>query len=103
MTIVSEIDTQLKLTIKFHGEKKQVIIPEEGVSDQQKVVKKENEIDVEKFSLGDGNMRTKKERLEKLIAKLMDDAESFGKFQKAKPVIKRHSPRAINNMDIILF
>ena len=48
-------------------------------------------------------MKAKKERLEKLITKLMDDEECFTKFKKHKPNVKKEGFRAINNMDVLMF
>ena len=73
------------------------------VESQPKLALKKDEIDIEKFSLGEGNMKAKKERLEKLITKLMDDEECFTKFKKNKPNVKKEGFRAINNMDVVMF
>jgi hypothetical protein len=48
-------------------------------------------------------MKVKKERLEKLITRLMDDEEGFTKFKKNRPLVKKDVHRAINNMDILMF
>ena len=103
ITLLSEIEMKAKLSFKFNGEiQKQQVLAEAGES-QPKIATKKDEIDIEKFSLGEGNMKAKKERLEKLITKLMDDEEYFTKFKKHKPVVKREGIRAINNMDVVMF
>ena len=48
-------------------------------------------------------MKVKKERLEKLITRLMEDEEGFTKFKKNRPIAKKENLRAISNMDILMF
>ena len=91
-----------KISLKFQGEVKKHQNLAEGES-QPKLGLKKDEIDIEKFSLGEGNMKAKKERLEKLITKLMDDEECFTKFKKHKPNVKKEGFRPINNMDVVMF
>lgn len=103
LTVVSETDLKVKMVFNFKGEaaKPQTHLEAEG--SQPKLPIKKDEIDIEKFSLGEGNMKAKKERLEKLITRLTDDEESFTKFKKNRPIAKKDNLRAIRNMDILMF
>ena len=103
LTVVSETDLKVKMVFNFKGEAAKPQAQLEAEGSQPKLPIKKDEIDIEMFSLGEGNMKAKKERLEKLITRLTDDEESFTKFKKNRPIAKKDNLRAIRNMDILMF
>ena len=107
MTLSSTIDCKIRVTAKFkeetvrhskndkQGQGAADAAGGDGAAEAEgakrpAVVKDENEgeIDADHFSLGLGPMKLKKDRLDRFIARLMDDDLLWKKFKGKKSVVK---------------